>query len=85
MEKICTYRKNVVPLHRLTTKTFTTMKKRTIFRMAWAICSLALIVFVCVEWHRQGCGIWSLIAAISFYSILSAGLMAAVDDVMERR
>ena len=67
------------------TKTFTTMKKRTIFRTAWAVCSLAMIAFVCVEWHRQGCGVWSLIAAISFYGILSAGLMIAVEDVMERR
>ena len=85
MEKICTYQKNVVPLHRLTTKTFTTMKKKTIFRTAWAVVSLALIAFVCVEWHRQGCGIWSLIASVSFYGILSAGLMIAVDDVMEMR
>ena len=85
MEKICTYQKNVVPLHRLTNKTITTMKKRTIFRTAWAFVSLALIAFVCVEWHRQGCGVWSLVAAVSFYGILSAGLMIAVEDVIERR
>ena len=47
--------------------------------------SLALIAFVCVEWHKQGCGVWSLVAAISFYGVLSAGLMVAVEDVMERR
>lgn len=61
------------------------MKKRNIFRTAWAVVSLALIAFVCVEWHRQGCGVWSLVAAISFYGILSAGLMVAVEDVLERR
>ena len=61
------------------------MKKRTIFRTAWAVISLALIAFVCVEWHRQGCGVWSLIAAVSFYGILSAGLMIAVEDMIERR
>ena len=66
-------------------KTFTTMKKRTIFRTAWAVVSLALIAFVCYWWHKQGCGVWSLIAAVSFYGILSAGLMIAVEDVMERR
>lgn len=66
-------------------KTITTMKKKTIFRAAWAMCSLALIAFVCVEWHRQGCGVWSLIAEISFYGVLSAGLMVAVEDVIERR
>ena len=68
-----------------TNKTITTMKKRTIFRTAWAVVSIALIAFVCVEWHRQGCGVWSLVAAISFYGILSAGLMIAVEDVIERR
>ena len=62
-------------------KTITTMKKRTIFRTAWAVVSLALIAFVCVEWHRQGCGVLSLIAAISFYGVLSAGLLIAVEDV----
>ena len=66
-------------------KTITTMKKRNIFRTAWALVSLALIAFVCVEWHRQGCCVWSLIAAISFYGILLHGLMIAVEDVIERR
>ena len=60
------------------------MKKRNIFRTAWAVVSLALIAFVCVEWYRQGCGVCSLIAAISFYGILSSGLLIAVEDVMER-
>ena len=85
MEKICTYQKIVVPLHRLTNKTITTMKKKTIFRTAWAVVSLALIALVCVEWHKQGCGVWSLIAAVSFYGFLSAGMMIAVEDLMERR
>ena len=61
------------------------MKKRTIFRTAWAMFSLALIAFVCVEWHKQCCGVWSLVAAISFYGVLSVGLMIAVEDVIERR
>ena len=61
------------------------MKKKNIFRTVWAICSLALIAFVCVEWHKQGCGAWSLVAAVSFYGVLSAGLMIAVEDVIERR
>ena len=47
--------------------------------------SLALIALVCYWWNQQGCGVWSLVAAVSFYGILSAGLMIAVDDVMERR
>lgn len=66
-------------------KTFTTMKKKNIFRTAWAVVSLALIALVCVWWHRQGCGVWSLVAAISFYGVLLTGLLIAVEDVMERR
>ena len=61
------------------------MKKRNIFRTAWAIGSLALIAFVCVEWHKQGCGVWSLVAAISFYGVLSAGLLVAVDDMIKEQ
>ena len=61
------------------------MKKRTIFRTAWAVVSLSLIALVCVWWHRQGCGVWSLVAAVSFYSILSSGLMVAVEDVLDKR
>ena len=61
------------------------MKKRNIFRTAWVVVSLALIAFVCVEWHKQGCGVWSLVAAISFYGVLSAGLMIAVDDMIKEQ
>ena len=52
---------------------------------ALAMVSLALIAFVCYWWHKQGCGVWSLVAAVSFYGILSAGLMIAVEDMMEGR
>ena len=62
-----------------------TMKNRTIFRTAWAAVSLSLIALVCVEWHRQGCGVWSLVAAISFYGVLSAGLLIAVDDMIKEQ
>ena len=85
MEKICTYQKKAVHLHRLTNKTITTMKKRNIFRTAWAMFSLAMIAYVCYCWHMQWCGVWSLVAAVSFYGVLSAGLLIAVEDVMERR
>ena len=61
------------------------MKKINIFRTAWAVVSLALIAFVCVEWYKQGCGVWSLVAAVSFYGFLSAGLMIAVEDIVGRR
>ena len=61
------------------------MKKRNIFRTAWAVVSLALIALVCYWWHKQGCGVWSLVAAVSFYGVLSAGLMVAVDDMIKEQ
>ena len=61
------------------------MTKRTIFRTAWAVVSLALIAFVCYWWKQQGCGVWSLVAAVSFYGVLSAGFMMAVEDVFDKR
>ena len=61
------------------------MKKRTIFRTAWAMFSLALIALVCYWWHKQGCGVWSLVAAISFYGVLSAGMLIAVEDMIKEQ
>ena len=61
------------------------MKKRNIFRTAWAVVSLALIAFVCYWWNKQGCGVWSLVAAVSFYGVLSSGLLIAVEDVFDKR
>ena len=66
-------------------KTITTMKKRNIFRTACAVVSLSLIALVCYWWHKQGCGVLSLVAAVSFYGVLSAGLMVAVEDVFDKR
>ena len=61
------------------------MKKRTIFRTAWAVVSLVLIALIGYWWDQQGFGVYSLVAAVSFYGVLSAGLMIAAEDVMERR
>ena len=61
------------------------MKKRNIFRTAWAVVSLSLIALVCYWWKQQGCGVWSLVAAVSFYGVLSSGLLIAVEDVFDKR
>lgn len=61
------------------------MKKRILNLAVLSVVALLLCTLVCVEWHRQGCGVWSLVAAVSFYGVLSAGLMISVEDVMERR
>ena len=61
------------------------MKKKIIFRTVWAVVSLALIALLCYWWKKQGCGVWSLVAAVSFYSVLSAGLMISAEDVLNKR
>ena len=61
------------------------MKKQTFNRIFWAFVALGLCTLVCVQWFSTGCGWQSLVAAVSFYGVLSAGLMIAVEDVMERR
>ena len=61
------------------------MKKRNIFRTAWAVVSLALIALVCYWWKQQGCGVWSLVAAVSFCGFLSDGVMIAVEDMIKEQ
>lgn len=56
--------------------------KRIINMVVWAVIAVSLVVGVCVAWHRQGCGWQSLVLAISFYGVLSAGLWYAVDDMI---
>ena len=40
---------------------------RLINAAIWAAIGIALTTYVCIEWHRQGCGWNSLWAAIAFY------------------
>ena len=56
--------------------------KRIINMVVWLVVAVALVVGVCVAWHSQGCGWQSLVLAISFYGVLSAGLWYAVDEMI---
>lgn len=42
--------------------------KRIINAAFWAALSIGICIGVCIQWHAQGCGIESLIAAIAFYT-----------------
>lgn len=59
--------------------------KRIINLVVWLVVAVALVIGVCVEWHRQGCGWQSLVMAVSFYGVLSAGLWYAVDAMIRDR
>lgn len=43
-----------------------------------AIVALTLSTYVCLEWHNQGCGWESLIAAIVFYNATIAVLAGMI-------
>ena len=50
--------------------------------VVWLVVAVALVVGVCVAWHSHGCVWQSLVLAISFYGVLSAGLWYAVDEMI---
>ena len=58
---------------------------RRIIGVVFAVCCVALVAYVCFEWYRMGCGWQSLVLAISFYGVLSAGLWYAVDEMIRDR
>ena len=43
-----------------------------------AMIALTLSAYVCLEWHNQGCGWESLIAAIVFYNATIAALAGVI-------
>lgn len=57
------------------------MKKARIINAAtWTAIATTLSVMVCLEWHKNGCDAWSLIAAIAFYASASTALAMTIDD-----
>lgn len=61
------------------------MKARKINALIWAIIGLILSVTVAVEWHKQGCGVGSLIMAILFYNSFALCFGVQVDDYIKRK
>lgn len=41
--------------------------KRIINAVFWAVLAIVLVVYVCIEWHRQGCSVSSLALAAALY------------------
>ena len=47
------------------------------------IIDIVICFMVCKQWAAVGCGAWSLIAAIVFYSIGCFGLWVLIDQVLD--
>lgn len=54
-------------------------KTRILTAIIFIAIALTIIPMVCIQWHIQGCQVSSLIAAIMFYSTLTAGMWYFVD------
>ena len=49
----------------------------------WALLTAVLVVLVLVEWHRQGCGIGSMVVALAMYVGLCVGFWFMVDQAIQ--
>ena len=56
---------------------------RRITGCVFGAAAMVLIPYVCVEWHRQGCGWWSLVAAIGFYGGSLFAIWFAIDQALQ--
>lgn len=59
--------------------------KRIINAVIWAAITLTICTMVVVEWHAQGCGASSLIAAIAMYTICTAAIGFCIDQTIQDR
>lgn len=59
------------------------MKARIINGIIWATIAVTLIVYVCIEWHANGCEWKSLALAIGMYGSCLGGLWFAADQTIK--
>lgn len=59
------------------------MKARIINGIIWATIAIVLIVYVCIEWHKNGCGWESLAVMIVMYGSCLGGLWFASDQTIK--
>ncbi len=57
--------------------------KRIINAAIWSAVSIATCIGVCLQWHAQGCGAESLIAAIAYYTACPAALAFTIDAAIQ--
>lgn len=44
---------------------------------------IVICIMVCHQWALQGCGFWSLFAAIVFYTVGCLGLWILIDQIID--
>lgn len=54
--------------------------KRIINAVFWAVLATVIVVYVCIEWHRQGCGVSSLVLATAVYLTGCGGFGYIADE-----
>lgn len=52
---------------------------RRINAAVWAAIGIALVMSVCYEWQRQGCGWGSLLVGAAWYTTLCVGICLFID------
>lgn len=57
--------------------------KRIINAAIWAAISISICIMVCVQWHAQGCGIESMIAAIAFHTCVPFAIGYTIDAAIQ--
>lgn len=55
---------------------------RIINGLFWAIQCAVICTLVCVEWHKNGCGLYSLLAGAGFFVILHAAFWYSIDETI---
>ena len=55
---------------------------RIVFGIFCLIATITVIAIVCHQWYIQGCGWYSLIAAIIFYSVCALGIWWTTDEFL---
>lgn len=56
---------------------------RLINDSVFGVGGMILLLYVCVEWQRQGCGWWSLVAAIAFYGGCLFAMWFTIDQALQ--
>lgn len=57
--------------------------KRIINAAIWSAVSIATCIGVCLQWHAQGCGAESLIAAIVYYTGAPFAIAYTIDAAIQ--
>lgn len=60
-------------------------KARIISGIVAGIVAATLCTLVAVEWHAQGCGIWSLVAGCTMHTIMVAAIWNTIDNTLKGR